>query len=197
MIYLVDLENVSNSGFVGIGNLKEDDELIIFYSEKNSTINMETHKKLAETSAKIEYHCITAGGKNALDFQLSSYLGYLVSENAEGEFFIISKDKSFDFVVNFWAQKEVPVKRNLNLEGLTEMPKESLAVKIENSMSEIKEKTGKDLTKDLPELVKIVSKSKKEENLGKKKVTLNNSLTMKYKSDGGKIYSVLKGLLDN
>ena len=42
--------------------------------------------------------------KNALDFQLSTYLGYLIHEAKDSYFYIISKDNGFKHVVDFWKR---------------------------------------------------------------------------------------------
>ena len=47
------------------------------------------------------------GTKNALDFQLSSYLGYIIRENEDKpyNYYIVSKDKGFECIINFWKKK--------------------------------------------------------------------------------------------
>ncbi|MFR5050774.1 MAG: PIN domain-containing protein [Ruminococcus bicirculans (ex Wegman et al. 2014)] len=78
-IYLVDFENVKSKGLQGIDNLTETDTVIIFYSENSDTINFEMHQKVLTSKADLEYFKVNVGGKNALDFQLSTLLGYLVA----------------------------------------------------------------------------------------------------------------------
>lgn len=80
-IYLVDFENVKSKGLQGIDNLTETDTVIIFYSENSDTINFEMHQKVLTSKADIEYFKVNVGGKNALDFQLSTLLGYLVAKD--------------------------------------------------------------------------------------------------------------------
>ena len=72
------------------------------------------------------FSCIEvyAGSGNALDFQLSSYLGYLIGlgyENAN--FYIVSNDKGYDCLCDFWQNLyNVNVKR-LPRVAVTEQPK--------------------------------------------------------------------------
>ena len=80
-IYLVDFENVKSKGLQGIDNLTETDTVIIFYSENSDTINFEMHQKVLTSKADIEYFKVNVGGKNALDFQLSTLLGHLVAKH--------------------------------------------------------------------------------------------------------------------
>ena len=106
-VYLVDFENVKSKGLTGIDSLTEYDRVIIFYSENADTINFEMHQKVLISKAEVEYFKVHVGGKNALDFQLSTLLGYLVSKNYYTHIFVISNDKSFDFLHDFWHGKYI------------------------------------------------------------------------------------------
>lgn len=106
-IYLVDFENVKSKGLQGIDNLTETDTVIIFYSENSDTINFEMHQKVLTSKADIEYFKVNVGGKNALDFQLSTLLGYLVAKDTYTNIFVISNDRGFDFLHDFWHGKYV------------------------------------------------------------------------------------------
>ncbi|MBR1393759.1 MAG: hypothetical protein IJ561_08015 [Ruminococcus sp.] len=100
--YLIDFENVKSKGLVGIEQLGEDDKVIIFYSENSDTISFEMHCKVMTSRADIEYLKVRVGGKNALDFQLSTLLGYLLAKGSYTHIFIISGDKGFDKLHDFW-----------------------------------------------------------------------------------------------
>ena len=106
-IYLIDFENVKSKGLTGIDSLSEYDRVIIFYSENADTINFEMHQKVLISKAEVEYFKVHVGGKNALDFQLSTLLGYLVCKNYYSHIFVISNDKSFDFLHDFWHGKYI------------------------------------------------------------------------------------------
>jgi len=105
-IYLIDYENTKD--LTGINNLNSDDVVVIFYSQKANALSFDAHREIMASKAKIEYKCVTVGGQNALDFQLSSYLGYLIKQNENKAFqiYIISKDKGFSFVKSFWKQEK-------------------------------------------------------------------------------------------
>ena len=100
--YLIDFENVKSKGLTGIEQLSPDDKVIIFYSENSDTISFEMHRKVMTSSADIEYLKVRVGGKNALDFQLSTLLGYLLAKGLYTHIFIISGDKGFDKLHDFW-----------------------------------------------------------------------------------------------
>lgn len=100
--YLIDFENVKSKGLTGIEQLSEDDKVIIFYSENSDTISFEMHRKVMTSNADIEYLKVRVGGKNALDFQLSTLLGYLLAKGLYTHIMIISGDKGFDKLHDFW-----------------------------------------------------------------------------------------------
>lgn len=98
--YLVDYENVNKTGLNGVAKLDKDDVVCIFYSENADSLTFGLHRRLNESAAEIIYKKVVIGNKNALDFQLSSYLGYIIHENeSEGkqyDYYIVSKDKAFE-----------------------------------------------------------------------------------------------------
>ena len=78
--YLIDFENVKSRGMEGVELLAEEDTVCIFYSDNADSMTFDLHRKLNETKAQIIYHKVAVGTKNALDFQLATYLGYLICE---------------------------------------------------------------------------------------------------------------------
>ena len=105
--YLVDYENVNKDGLNGVSKLEKNDVVCIFYTEKADRLSFGLHRRLNETSANVIYKKVTPDSKNSLDFQLSSYLGYIINENSKSQYdyFIVSKDKGFECLVNFWKNK--------------------------------------------------------------------------------------------
>lgn len=110
--YLVDYENVHSNGLDGIHKLDADCKVCIFYSRNASHITSGLNMSIRESRAKITYHHVEAGTKNALDFQLSSYLGELITENSghECEYYIVSRDGGFSGLVPFWKEKGITLK---------------------------------------------------------------------------------------
>jgi hypothetical protein len=114
-IFLVDFENVHTAGLKGIKTLTENDDVILFYSDKDE----DAIAFIIELRDDIQYAKIVKNGQNALDFQLSSYLGFIihkaVCENtlADTHFIIISKDSGYDCVISFW--KKTPFVKHLKI----------------------------------------------------------------------------------
>ncbi|MCC8060116.1 MAG: PIN domain-containing protein [Clostridiales bacterium] len=105
--YLIDYENTGESGLAGLEALQEEDRVIIFYSENADKMSFGLHQKLWECQAQVEYRKIHTGKKNALDFQLATYLGYLMAKEEKDTFYIVSKDTGFDFIVDFWENHKI------------------------------------------------------------------------------------------
>ena len=105
-VYLVDFENVRSGGLRGVEELSEGDKVVIFYSKNADAITFDVHMLLSKSKAEIETFRILRGGRNSLDFQLSTYLGYLVMENSYKNIVIISQDKGFLCATSFWEEKQ-------------------------------------------------------------------------------------------
>lgn len=105
--FLVDYENVNWAGLYGISFLTEDDTVLIFYSDHADTVNFTTLDYIMRSKALIKRHRITKFGNNALDFQLSTYVGYLLGTHTEGEVYIISKDQGYLSVLDFCRERLV------------------------------------------------------------------------------------------
>ena len=103
--YLIDFENVGSEGLDGVSELTEKDNVIIFYSINSNRISIEVHQAICSSHANFEYFRISSGGKNALDFQLATYLGYLISANSNDNYYIISKDTGYQHILKFWKDK--------------------------------------------------------------------------------------------
>ena len=117
--YLIDFENVKSRGMEGVELLTEEDTVCIFYSDNADSMTFDLHRKLNETKANIIYHKVAVGTKNALDFQLATYLGYLICEQQrEGihpNYFIVTKDNGFTSLMVYWKAQGVPVRIIRNL----------------------------------------------------------------------------------
>ncbi len=118
-VFLVDYENTHSLS--GIATLSKDDKVVIFYSQNANSLTFDTHKRIMESPATVEYKYVGTGSQNALDFQLSTYLGYLVSthKDSDEKIVIVSRDKGFNNIVSFWKHElslEIQIAPNLCVE---------------------------------------------------------------------------------
>lgn len=184
--YLVDYENVTTHGLDGITMLSPEDVVCIFYSENADRITFGLHRRLNEAAAKIIYQEVEVGTKNALDFQLASYLGYIIHENKDKEvsYFIVTKDQGFSSLVHYWKKQKIDISLVLDLSGKNE----------ETIQSELKSRVEQ-LIADKEEVnivVKLIQQYKTKQGL-------NNALMKQFPSKDNKkaseIYTAIKPLI--
>lgn len=180
-VYFVDYENVSVHGFEGLERLSQNAEVIVFYTANADKLTFSLHEKLLSARAKISIVRTEASGKNALDFQLSTWLGYRIAcdEHARtpAEYYIVSKDAGFAPIVKFWSARGVSLKQ---IADLTAGEKSQLEQHLTGLLSDAA----------LAERVADI--------LGryKTKQGVNNALVKKYGSErAGEIYKRIKPLL--
>lgn len=103
-IYLIDFENVASEGLSGITYLSPEDQVIIFYSANSNRLSMKMHILIGKSTCNLSYFEVSVGGKNALDHQISTWLGYLIGTGAaQRSYYIVSRDMGYRHVANFWA----------------------------------------------------------------------------------------------
>ena len=117
---LVDYENVGNAnGLRGVDVLQETDTLVIFYSGCCGKIRYDYMQEIKCSGCRFKVVKLKEAGKNALDFYIASECGVL-SERGEKQIAIISNDKGFQAVIDFFQMdaetKKVQVVRAGNIE---------------------------------------------------------------------------------
>ena len=112
-VFLVDFENVKSSGLNGINRLDESDRVVIFYSENADSMTFDLHEQINKSKADITFQKVTVGIKNALDFQLATYLGYLICQNEKEEqavrYYLVTKDHGYSSLETYWTQRRYRV----------------------------------------------------------------------------------------
>lgn len=113
--YFIDYENVMSNGFKGIEALKKKDIVCIFYSNKANKMTMQDVAKIAKCKSKIYTFKVDIGYKNALDFQMISFLGFIIAKHQEKNiqipYYIISNDRGFNSTIEFWKKFKIDIKR--------------------------------------------------------------------------------------
>ena len=185
--YLVDYKNVNVSGLNGVSELTENDLVIIFYSENAETLTFDMHRKIIESKANIKFQKVLLKEKNALDFQLCSYLGFLIrdtmtEENLGNNYFIVSNDNGYAVLLDYWKKFGIDLKIVSNL-AKNEVKKSELNLTQQNSkVSDLEKELSKILKdkNDIAEAAKII-------NNAKTKVEVNNNLCKKFHQKGGEM----------
>ena len=202
--YLVDYENVRAAGFDGVEKLTEEDIVVTFYSINADTMTFDMHNHINASKATIEFQKVSVGGKNALDFQLSTYLGYLIRDTCENKehtdscnYYIVSHDTGYTFLCNYWKDKGYTVKIVSNMmknnkpastqnqpptDSTTNPNKSELEAKLELLLPD---------KADAPAVAKIINQYKTKQGV-------NTGLTKKFSPNKvGPIYKAIKSLIAN
>ena len=110
--FLIDFENMPISNGTYLEEMHAGDVIIIFYSDMCNEISLDLLEAADKLNIESHYQKANIGTKNALDFQLSSYLGYLIGKGTlNSRYHIVSKDKGYDCLCNYWRSQNISVDR--------------------------------------------------------------------------------------
>jgi hypothetical protein len=100
---LIDFENVHDFSVPEAENV--DISFYLFTGAKQKTISIELLQSILKHGS-IEIIQVSAIGENSLDFSLAVEMGILhKTEKEDVEFYVLSKDRGFDFAVNYLKKK--------------------------------------------------------------------------------------------
>ena len=109
-VYLVDSENIGSSWSLLLDSMSKEDKMYVFYTDKSPYISYENLLQvIAHCDIPVFLKCYE--GKNALDFQLVSELGFKLCQEPEAEFVIVSDDYGYDAAVRYWSERKYNVRR--------------------------------------------------------------------------------------
>lgn len=194
--FLVDYENVNVAGLDGVSNLTENDTVIIFYSINADTLTFGMHRRINESKATFKFQKILLKEKNALDFQLCSYLGFLIrdtmiDETVENNYFIVSNDKGYSILPDYWKKFGVNLKIVSNL-SKNEITQNKIKITQPANNSTNLETALNQLIKnknDVPEILKMIKDSKTNKDVH------NNLVKIFGSQKGVEIYRSIKSLI--
>lgn len=189
--YFIDYENVNHGGLDGIEKLSQNDEVIIIFNKNlNKTIPLEVFIKCTSTSAKIKTITLDKIEKNYLDFRLTSELSSKITERGNKDhYYIISKDKGYNAVIDHWQEKNIEIKSftSINKKDILNKPKKK---KLKKEINEAKKDIDTKITKeDINTIVEIFNTSK---SLNEFHTKLAKSLSSKGSKKIAEIYNQFK-----
>lgn len=185
--YLVDYENVKNQGLNGIQDLKGDNVICIFYSRNApGNFTLDLHRQISEANAEIVYLKVEVGTKNALDFQLASYLGKIIAENhgRPCNYFIVSNDRGYLSLVPFWHDG------NIDIEVIADLSGAGIFVDRDEIAAKVSELTGE--SEEAGNIADIIINSRT-------KTEVNSALQKHYRDNekSSEIYHAIKSLIEH
>ena len=181
----VDTENIATYNFLKKMGLTEEDEIILFLSKRSNHINPMNLDILLNCKAMKKTVFVEAEEKNAMDFQIVTYLGLVYSK--ENSYYIVSNDKGYSSAVDCFVKQF----GYTNVYLLTE----KISV---NDVKDVKDEriVGK-------EAIPVIENIERSYGIGKKKVIdlikkaddcrkLHNDLVREYGQQGKEMYQLFK-----
>lgn len=155
--YMVDSENVGTKWIPYLKeNIKKSDRVFLFYTDKSPSIPCNEIEELAAFINQIQTIYCHNKTANALDFQLCSYLGYLIRVGSKSSYCILTNDKGFDAAVSFWKDKGIKIYRSepLKKEALTPISIKRKNIQLPHLGSLLSLKANSSILKILEDMIK-------------------------------------------
>lgn len=121
-VFLVDTENQGTLYLKDLDSLKETDLLVCISTEYSPKFTYTQLESFLNCRARFQFVSCQAGTPNALDFQLSTLLGYMLKQDevdeTNTEFIILSHDTGYYGIVSYWKSRgfNVGIRSELNSE---------------------------------------------------------------------------------
>lgn len=108
--YLIDFENIGNRWAEILAGASRGDTAVLFYSDNAPKAMLDQLEKAERRGIALKFrHC--ACGRNGLDFQLASELGYLIGAGTGTAYAIVSDDAGYDVLADYWKTSGESVSR--------------------------------------------------------------------------------------
>lgn len=113
--FLVDTENTGSELSPVVKNAGSGDRVILFFTKNNgkNRLSLDDIASLTEKGTIVQA-VMCKSGKNALDFQLASWLGWTARSNRDKRFVIVSNDTGYLPLNEFWKKYGVNVEFMFN-----------------------------------------------------------------------------------
>lgn len=103
MYFLIDYENVQNSGMLGTDVLTREDCLDLFYSSSVPSMHSQYLEEIKASGCEFQIHKLMKTQKNGLDFYIATRLGEIFGAGYTGAAVIVSRDVGFQAVRDYWT----------------------------------------------------------------------------------------------
>ncbi len=196
-IYLIDYENTGVKGLYGIEKLHEEDLIVVFYGPKTGAVPFDDHVRISSAVSHVEYIKTSKTAKNYLDFQLTTYLGYLTAHTGVKDYCIVSKDSGYDSVVDFWRIRGISIVRRETIS--VEKPQKQTTRRTKKPVVENENENIKSVPESVRKKVRHTLKSENLQGGAYKKIyscmlhatdkqTLNTALVRVFTQEDGNRY---------
>jgi hypothetical protein len=110
---LIDFENVHPKNLELLA--KHPFKVYVFVGENQAKIPFDLADSMQLLGKEARYIKIAGNGQNALDFHIAYYVGVLGANEPDASFYIISKDRGFDPLVQHLKNRRIRIQRNKDL----------------------------------------------------------------------------------
>jgi hypothetical protein len=114
---LIDYENVQPETVTALD--KERYDVLVFVGSKQDKVKFDVVSVLQGMGERGAYIKISDSGKNALDFHIAYYIGWLAANEPDAHFHILSKDTGFDSLLKHLKTKNVSARRVKSIADLS------------------------------------------------------------------------------
>ncbi|MCC8060380.1 MAG: PIN domain-containing protein [Clostridiales bacterium] len=111
--FLIDYENVREAGLDGVEHLQDTDILTIFFSTACKNISRRMMDYIWQSGCEFHACKLKNTGKNALDFYIATCVGELLGAGFPGKIIIVSRDKGYGAVRDYWMGQGISSDRIL------------------------------------------------------------------------------------
>lgn len=101
--FMIDFENTRSRGLQGGEYLSPDDHVTIFYSQSCLKVEKGKLQQIVDAGSGLDICRLQKIGKNAMDFYIASRIGELFGSGYLGTVAIVSNDKGFNAVKDYWS----------------------------------------------------------------------------------------------
>jgi len=105
MHFLIDFENVKNTGMRGSEHLLSTDHVILFYSAASPTMERRHLINIQNSNCGFETYKLLQKRKNGLDFYIATKVGELFGAERCKSAVLISNDSGFQAIRDFWQER--------------------------------------------------------------------------------------------
>jgi len=106
---LIDFENVQPRNLELL--TKHPFQVYVFVGASQTKVSFDLADSMQLLGNNAKYIKISGNGQNALDFHVAYYVGELAAKDPDARFYIVSKDKGFDTLIEHLTKRKIGIQR--------------------------------------------------------------------------------------
>ena len=106
---LIDFENVQPRNLELL--TKHPFRVYVFVGASQTKVSFDLADSMQLLGNNAKYIKISGNGQNALDFHVAYYVGELAAKDPDARFYIVSKDKGFDTLIDHLTKRKIRIQR--------------------------------------------------------------------------------------